>query len=308
MLAKLLASMDRTRFENEVIALTVGGDIGPQIEQSGIRVTNLGASGMLGFVGAVRQCRRILLHERPDIGQRWLPHADVVATTASWFTGAERLIWNVRSSSLDLDAYPRSFRWTQRMLSALSAVPRAVVVNFNAGLQFHESIGFRPRRWLMIPNGFDLNRFRPMPERRIQVRAEHGIPPDASVVAIVARYDPNKGHEIFLRAAAIVLNSMPKAHFLLAGAGIGEHAEIRALSERLRGHVHFAGAVHDVPTFYAGVDVAINCSSHGEGFSNSIGEAMACAVPCVVSDVGDSAAIVGGFGRVVPPFAVDRLP
>lgn len=301
MLAKLLASMDRARFENAVISLTVKGNIGAQIEKSGIRVTCLGTSGTSAFVRAAWQFRRILHRERPDIVQSWLPHADLVATVASPFSGRDRLIWNVRSSWLDLNAYPRSFRWTLRLLAALSAVPNAVVVNSNAGRQFHESLGFRPHRWVFIPNGFALDRFRPRPEQRLPMREEYGIPPGALVVAMVARFDPMKRHDIFLRAAALVRRSLPEAYFLLAGAGIAEHEEIRALAKPLRGHVHFTGAVDDVPRLYAGVDVAINCSSYGEGFSNSIGEAMACAVPCVVTDIGDSATIVAGSGRIVPP-------
>lgn len=301
MLAKLLDSMDRSRFENRVVSLTVKGEIGARIEASGVRVSCLGASGTSGFVRAVWKFRRILLRERPDVVQSWLPHADLVATVASCFTGSKKLIWNVRSSSLDLNAYTRSFLWTLRLLSALSSVPNAVVVNSNAGRRFYESLGFRPRRWVFIPNGFALDRFRPMPEQRLPVREEQGIPPAALVVAMVARYDRMKGHEIFLRAASLVRRSVPEAHFLLAGAGVAERGELSVLAQALGGHVHFAGPVDDVPRLYAAVDVAVNCSTYGEGFSNSIGEAMACAVPCVVTDVGDSAAIVAGSGRIVPP-------
>ena len=56
-----------------------------------------------------------------------------------------------------------------------------------------------------------------------------------------------------------------------------------------------------MPRLLAALDVFVSSSKYGEGFSNAIGEAMACSVPCVVTDVGDSAAIVGGTGLVVPP-------
>jgi glycosyltransferase involved in cell wall biosynthesis len=307
MLAKLVASMDRSRFENVVVSLTVRGDVAAQIEKSGVPVTSLHASGMSGFIPAVYKVRRILRRERPDIVQSWLPHADLVATVASAFRGGRRLIWNVRSSSLDLRAYPRSVRWVLRLLSALSTVPDAVISNSSAGRQYLESLGFRPKRWVLISNGFALDRFRPMPELRAEVREEHAIPADGLVVALVARYDRMKAHDVFLRAAALVRSAVPAAHFLLAGRGVAENETIRTLAEPLGSLVHFAGNVRDVARLYAGVDVAVNCSTYGEAFSNAVGEAMACGVPCVVTDVGDSASLVADSGRIVPPGDADSL-
>lgn len=301
MLAKVVTSMDRSRFDNAVVSLTSRRDVAAQIEKAEIPVTCLNASGLGGFLPAVYKLRRILRRERPDIVQSWLPHADLVATAASVLSGGQRLIWNVRNASLDLSAYPWTARWALRLLGVLSKVPRAVVHNSRAGREAHESLGFRPRRWELIPNGFDLHRFRPMPEQRVQVREEHGIPAGAPVVALVARNDPMKAHDVFLRAATLVRSSLPETHFLLAGPGVAENETIGALAEPLGSHVHFAGNVGDVPRLYAGVDVAVNCSTYGEAFSNAVGEAMACGVPCVVTDVGDSADLVADSGRIVPP-------
>src|SRR6185295_10434908 len=127
------------------------------------------------------------------------------------------LVWNVRCSDMDLKHYPPLTRWVQRVLAQWSAAPAVVIVNSDAGKQQHERVGYRPRRWDVIPNGFDTQRFLPDSSVRVFIRKEWDVPDDAVIIALVARVDPMKDHATFLAAAQEVSTVRENAYFLLVG-------------------------------------------------------------------------------------------
>ncbi|HJP13149.1 MAG TPA: glycosyltransferase, partial [Nitrospinota bacterium] len=155
-----------------------------------------------------------------------------------------------------------------------------------------------------IPNGIDTERFQPDRARGRAARAAWGIDPGARVVGLVGRLDPMKGHELFLRAAAQAAQKKSDLVFVCVGEGSGVFREsLLKLSRELAldGRVVWSSSRNDMNDVYNAFDVVCSASVFGEGFSNAVGEAMACGVPCVVTDVGDSALIVGDTGLVVPP-------
>jgi len=125
------------------------------------------------------------------------------------------------------------------------------------------------------------------------------------LIGIVARLDPMKDHHTFLRAAAILANSRADARFVCIGAGPERYtSDLKTLAGEfgLGDKVIWPGLIlHDMPAAYNALDICCSSSSYGEGTSNAIAEAMACGVPCVVTDVGDSELIVGETGILVPP-------
>ena len=158
---------------------------------------------------------------------------------------------------------------------------------------------------LVVPNGFELTRFRPHPPSYREVRQELGLAPGARLVGMLARLDPQKDHETFLRAVQLVSRRLPEAFFLLAGNGLNHDnpnfAKLLAANPINPERLKLLGERPDTPRLLAALDVYVSSSAFGEGFANAIGEAMACGVPCVVTDVGDSAFIVGETGVVVQP-------
>jgi glycosyltransferase involved in cell wall biosynthesis len=135
------------------------------------------------------------------------------------------------------------------------------------------------------------------------VRAELAIPQDAPVVGVVARFHPDKDHRNFVAAARRVAAANPKATFVLAGDAVEPtNDELRRWIDDsgLHDSVRLLGRRSDVPDLLTAVDVLAS-PSRTEGFPQVLGEAMLCGVPCAVTDCGDSRAIVGRTGRVVPP-------
>jgi glycosyltransferase involved in cell wall biosynthesis len=301
--------MDRRRFAHTVVSLTNAGGLGPSIAALGVRVHQLGMRRGIPDVRAVWHLARLIRRERPDVLQTWLYHADLLGLVAGRLAGVRPIIWNVRCSDMDMRRYSWSSRLPRWLLSALSALPAAVVVNSERGRQAHERLGYRPRRWVVIPNGIDVMRFRPDPDARARLRQELGLPLSARLIGMVARYDPMKDHATFLRAAAELLrNRTTRAKVDLRFVGVGrdvmwDNPNLAALGQDLglRGHVHLLGERDDVERLLPALDLATLSSLFGEGWPNVVGEAMACGVPCVVTDVGDAGTIVGETGRVVPP-------
>jgi glycosyltransferase involved in cell wall biosynthesis len=300
-LENLVSHMDRNRFQNRVVCLIPVGEVGERIAAVGVRVDSLGMrrgrptpSAVWGLAGLVRR-------ERPDVVQSWLYHADLLAFFACGLARHRGLIWNVRASNMEMGKYRRLSGWAVASCARLSHFPAAIVANSEAGRSYHEAIGYRPRRWVMIPNGVDVEKFRPDTEARWQVRRALGVSDESLLIGLVARFDPMKDHAGFLTAARLTLDANPMAHFLLVGEGVTPNNRVLAahVVGPLVGHVHLLGRRDDVPRLMAALDI-LACSSFGEGFPNTVAEAMACGVPCVVTDVGDAATIVGEAGLVVP--------
>jgi len=300
MLARLVERMDRSRFEITVITLLASGRLEPRFEQMGVEVLSLGMRRGVPDPRAIVRCSRLLRRLSPDCVQSWMYHSDLLALLAAQLAGAPQIIWGIRSSGAEGCAAATGP--LIQLCALLSRLPDAIVANSEAGRLAHERLGYDARRIVVIPNGFDLEAFRPEAEARRGVRAELGVAADAVLIGLVGRLHPVKDHETFFRAAGRIEKQIPAAQFLLCGTDVvwGNPGISRMLPENgLRRKIHLLGERRDIARLTAALDVATSCS-RSEGFPNVIGEAMACGVPCVATDAGDSARIVGDTGIVVP--------
>jgi glycosyltransferase involved in cell wall biosynthesis len=288
-----------------VVSLVPPGRIGDLLQGQKIPVSDLGmrrgSFNPLGLARLVRLIRRF----KPHIVQTYLYHADLLGFLAARWAGVPHILWNLRQSRMDFSRYRGTTSLTVRLCARLSRGVQRILVNSHAGLKAHARLGYDRARMQVVPNGFELTRFRPHPQSHRELRQELGLGPEARVVGMLARYDPQKDHGNFLKAAHLVSERLPETCFLLAGTGLTPEnpaiARLLAATPINPQRLRLLGERHDTPRLLAGLDVHVSSSAFGEGFTNAIGEAMACGVPCVVTDVGDSALIVGETGLVVPP-------
>jgi glycosyltransferase involved in cell wall biosynthesis len=299
MLVRLVARLDPSRHTSLVVSMTGPGSLVPALRRAGIEFHSLdmrrGWPDPRGLARLVAILRRV----RPGILQTWLYHADLLGLVAWRLAGLScRLFWNIQCTEM-ADA-----GLVRRLLAWSSQAPEAIVVNSLAGRRFHEALGYRPRRWTHIPNGCDTAAFSYDAAARRALRREWNIAEDAVAVGLPARYHPMKDHDNFLAAAARFAGERRDAVFVLAGAGAD--GANRALSTAIRAHglgerTRLLGNRDDMARVYSALDIASLSSAYGEGCPNALVEAMSCEVPCVATDCGDAALLIGRDGLVVPP-------
>lgn len=298
----LARTFDKTRFDVTIAPMYAGGAWWREATGiEGISVRSLDKRGRYDLFGFGSRLARLVRDTRPHVVQTH--GVSAVFGLAAAAMARSRLVLGIRNSNMEF----RRYGWLElRMFTMGRYVSHAadvLIANSNAGKAYYAANGYPASKIRVVPNGFDTEQFRPSPSAGRMLRRRWGIPDDGVLVGIVARIDPAKDHDTFLRAAAIVARSHPHARFAVIGHG--PDADLLRLSNLaaslgLRDRVVWAGHCADMLAAHNALDLCVS-TSRTEGISNSIGEAMACSVPCAVTEVGDSAWLLDDASRVSPP-------
>ena len=305
MLVALIRPLAEAGFDSTVLSLMGGGALAEVLRQDGVAVHELGMRPGLPRPAEFLRLVRMIRDLQPDLVQTWMYHADLLGGAAARLAGKMPLVWGLHNTDLDPRRTKRSTRAVVRACAALShGLPTKIVSCSDAGIGIHADQGYAKNRLVSIPNGFDTTVLRPDAAHGPAVRAELGLAEDAVLVGQVARFDPQKDHRNFVHAAGLVAEQRPDVHFVLVGKGcerdnaaLADWIAATGAAERF----HLLGLRSDVRRLLAAFDLAVLSSAFGEAFPLVVGEAMSCGVPCVATDVGDSARIIGDTGRVVAP-------
>lgn len=301
-LVNLAIGLKQIGHEVTVIAMYGGGELSDDLRSGGVVLRTLSKSSRWDLFGFIARLARTIRTERPDILHGYLPVPNMLTVLLRPLSGPYRKVWGVRAAARNLNSYDWFVRLTSRLESTFSRFADLIIINSKAGRDFAVSRGFPAERCVVIPNGIDTERFKPLATERITLRQQIGIPHDSELVGLVGRLDPVKGIEDFLKAAAAAHKRRPSLRFIVVGDGPTDYLEqLKQVSAELgvAESLTWSPARSDLPSLYSSLDLLVS-SSHSEGFSNVIAEGMSCGTPCIVTDVGDSSWIVGDSGVVVP--------
>lgn len=302
-LVNLLTGPLADRFDAHVVSLDDEGDFGPALVAAGIGVDSLCLRRRRSPVRSALNLRRIVRTYQPDLVQGWMYHGNLAASLAARFARTPVPVsWNVRQSLYDVRTEKRGTQGVIRLLAHMSARPAAIVYNSHQSRLHHEAFGFASKRGVVIANGFDPARWHADTGRRGALRALLGLRDDDILLGFVGRHHPQKDVPTFLKACAEAMGADARLHVVFVGEGLGpDNAALSDDFARLpTQRVHLLGRRGDVEAILPGCDIFC-LSSSSEAFPNALGEAMACALPCIATDVGDCALLLDGHGRIVPP-------
>jgi glycosyltransferase involved in cell wall biosynthesis len=303
-LCALLAHSDPRLVDSRVITLIDRGALRSTVREMGIAVETLALGSSIPDPSVVWRLAGRLFEHRPHVVVTWLYHSNLIGGLAAQLAGRIPVVWNVRHSTLEAHTQKRLTRciaWCGAQASRW--LPTATVYVAHKARDLHVQQGYSPLASRVIPNGFDTNDFRPDPLARSAVRRELGLPDRCRLIGLIGRFHADKDFENFARCAAQICQRRPDVHFLLCGEGVTAcNSQLAGCldSPNIAGRCHLLGPRDDMPRLMAALDLLVS-SSVTEAMPNVVGEAMACEVPCLVTDVGDSALLVGPTGRVVPP-------
>lgn len=302
MLMRLLLAKPESADKKMVLVLCRSGAWGEQLRSAGVAVHELGMESFRDIPHVFSQLKKFMRLFHPDIIQTWMYHADFLGGLAAYLSGYKNIVWGIHRTSLSLSD-TKSTLVIMKLCALMSRwVPRKIICVAEAGRQAHIATGYNASRMLVIPNGFDFPNLTATTEQRTALRKDCNFSDDELIVGCLGRFHQVKGQDNFVKAAAIVARSHAKVRFLMVGTDCDEH------NASLMGWIHehnlqdcfvLLGERDDVPVCLAAMDIFC-MPSRTEGFPLCLGEAMAMGLPCVATEVGDTAVLAGGTAILVP--------
>ncbi|PGM73301.1 glycoside hydrolase [Bacillus cereus] len=306
MLYKLLKNMDKEQFQPIVISLTNKGSLGEKIEGLGIKVwcCNLDR----GFNATYRFSKLIsLLYKfKPDIIQGWMYHGNLISQLLKPFFPKTKIVWNIRGSHYDLKQEKKTTAAIIYLCAKMSIFPSKIINNSSlSAIKHEELLGYKKSKRIIIPNGFDTDMYKPSCITKEILKNEYNLSTDTITIAIIGRYHPVKGHDVFIKAVKQVIEIKRECKFKFIFIGRDVDSKNKVLVKMIKAaniekYCLLLGERNDIQELLKEINVIVS-ASHSEGFSNVIGEAMSCGIPCIATDVGDSKWIISETGFIVPP-------
>ena len=305
MLYNLLAKIDRSKFEPSVVTLMSGGVYREKIESLGIQVLTADMKQAKPTPGSLYRTFKLLKETQPQLLQGWMYHGNIAAQLFSFLTFKScPVIWTIHHSLNNIKTEKKTTQALIRIGARLSIFASRITYVSSVSQSQHYKLKYSKKNTEVLSNGFDLNIFNKNNSAREIFRQNIEVPKDAYLIGSMARYHPMKDHKNLIKAASIFLKNRDNVYFVLLGTNIDTNN--KELIEYIESHnigdnIKLLGERQDVKDIMPALDILTSSSSFGEAFPMVLGEAMACEIPCVATDIGDTKLIIGDFGKVVEP-------
>lgn len=303
MLAELLNQTKAlSGVDNVVASMTDKGATGERIQQLGVPVYALHMQSGWPDPRGLLRLRNLIQQYRPTIIQTWLHHADLLGSINAKLSNVP-VVWGIHFT-----ADPnQNATWHRKLSMQLSAfisrrVPASIICCSETALREHAKAGYAPEKLHVIHNGVSTNQFVFSENFRTKLRKQLNLPPDAFVIGIPARFHPVKDHPTFFKAAQSMHEKGHLVDFVLCGSGLTpDNPKLAKLMQGLSQpqRFHLLGECSNMAEIYPALDL-VTLSSDYETLPITLLEAMSSSRPCVATNVGDCATIIGDTGTLVP--------
>lgn len=290
--------------EHIVISLMDKGKYGPLLEEIGVQVYCLDMpAGKIRFAALIK-LYKLIRQLKPDVVQTWMYHADLIGGVIARLAGVKNIVWGVHHTTLVKGESKRSTILIAKINALISSfIPRKIIYCAEKSRQVQQSIGFSPKAGHVVPNGYNIDDFKPDLDAGMAFRQEVGLADGEFLIGHVGRYHLFKDYPTLVNAVSLLTKEKRALKVVMVGGDLTtDNTQLKQLikDNKCSEHITLLGRRNDITAVMNGFDLFV-LSSVSEAFPNVLNEAMACGTPCITTDVGDAAVIVGDTGWVVPP-------
>lgn len=291
-----------------VITLKPGGILADKLQQAGFVVHSLNVTGPLSLLASVTKLAKKLEVLQPQVVQSWLYHADFITALSSLRWRATSYVWGIHTCQLPKG---KIATWAIMKSCALLSyrVPSKIVCVAEASKILHVNQGYDAKKVRVISNGFSLTDYQAVPQNQKLLRNELGVADSALVVGIIARWHPDKGQDVLLKAIQKIQPQHPNVIFLFVGRDCDSNNQQLMQYKNscpFPDNILTIGQRSDIPALLNTLDIFC-MPSRTEAFPLALGEAMCASLPVVATEVGDVAYMTGNLVELAQPDNVTSL-
>lgn len=296
-------------FKQSVICLGDKAIYGDKLEELGVEVYYLNFKNS-NKLNAFLNFKNIIKKISPDIVQGWMTHGNFASVLAYFILSSRpSLFWNIRQTVYKLKHEYILTRFLFLINILLSRLPNGIISNANISINQLIKFGYKNDSFILIPNGFDTNYWKPDHILRQIERDKLKFNDNDFVLGYVGRYHPMKNIKLLLESFHKLSQQNSKIKLVIVGQNLNNYNinEKSIIDMIPQNQILIIDNTEDVKKYYNIFDLLILCSAWGEGFPNVLGEAMSSELCCISAPVGDTPDILEDVGYLVPLDEVDLI-